>query len=603
MASSYERKDDTPILLDRASFINKMCTEIRNEPKAYTPSTKKTYDDGKGWLRKCQIGKRDKSRRDKVIMLVGATGSGKSTTINAMVNYIMGVDWNDNFRLKLIVEEDAADQTKSVTKGITAYTLHHQVWYNVDYSLTIIDTPGFGDTRGITRDEEIKTQIESFFRTKGSEGIDIIDAVGIVVPADNQRLTPTQKYIFESVMLLFGKDIGENIFLFCTFASPGKKPPGVLKAIDAAQIPYKGYFKFNHEGLFDMDSNDDENGAFAERYYNMGSRSFKAFFEQLDLVEPKSLQLTREVIDERNKLEDALRNIQENIMLSINELEKLHKEKKILKQHQEDIETNKEFTYEIKEQYVETEPLTKGYTAINCKTCNVTCLKTKYPWTDSSLKHCWLFRDKTGVQEEAMGCTKCPGECRWSDHKCENLRYVIKTKKVTKTLEDLRRKYEDANGRRMTAEQIILECAARIEEVREETVKFVRKAKQCIEKLDEIALKPDPLSTEDYIDLMIENEKKEAGEDLAKRIETLMNLKKLAKMRRSIRTQSEGTDPDKNPEKGKALCDDPIKEANMTFVVDAVKKEPGYFLGTMRKIFKKLNRSSKVASKIKGIQE
>ena len=419
-----------------------------------------------------------------------------------------------------------------------------------------------------------------------------------MVPAEYERLTPTQKYIFESVMSLFGKDIAENIFLFCTFASPGKKPPGVLKAIDAAQIPYKGYFKFNHEGLFDFD--DEENGAFTERYYNMGIRSFKSFFDQLDLVEPKSLQLTREVMDERNKLEDALINIQENIMLSINELEKLHKEKKILNQHHEDIETNKDFTYEVNEQYIETEPLTSGYTAINCKTCNVTCLKTKYPWTNTSLKDCWLFRDKTGVQEEAMGCTKCPGECLWANHRCENLRYVIKTKKVTKNLEDLRKNYEDAEGRRLTAEQIILECASRIEEVREETVKFVRKAKQCIEKLDEIALKPDPLSTEDYIDLMIETEKAKAGEDLAKRIETLMNLKKLAKMRRSISSQAEG---DKKPEKVKALCDDPLKEANMTYVVDAVKKEPGYFLGTMRKIFKKLNRSGRVASKIKGIQE
>ena len=113
-------------------------------------------------------------------------------------------------------------------------------------------------------------------------------------------------------------------------------------------------------------------------------------------------------------------------------------------------------------------------------------------------------------------------------------------------------------------------------------------------------MKPDPLSTEDYIDVMIESEKAKAGEDLAKRIETLMQLKKLAKMRRSIRTQSE---PDRNVEKEKVLCEDPLKEANMTYVVDEVKREPGYFLGTMRKIFKKLNLSSKVASKKKGIQE
>ena len=59
----------------------------------------------------------------------------------------------------------------------------------------------------------------------------------------------------------------------------------------------------------------------------------------------------------------------------------------------------------------------------------------------------------------------------------------------------------------MTAEQIIEECANRILEVRNEILDFVEKARRCIARLDEIALRPDPLSCVDYIDVMIEAEK------------------------------------------------------------------------------------------------
>ena len=147
----------------------------------------------------------------------------------------------------------------------------------------------------------------------------------------------------------------------------------------------------------------------------------------------------------------------------------------------------------------------------------------------------------------------------------------------------------------MTAEQIIKECQERIDEVGDETVRLVEKARGCIERLDKIALKPDPLSTDDYIDLMIEAEKAKAGDELTKRIQALMQLKERQEMRRNVAMGEENVLYDKinfvkGDEKRQSFdeaekLDDghlyeeiPYKGGNMTHVVDVERNQDGHML-------------------------
>jgi Tfp pilus assembly pilus retraction ATPase PilT len=59
-------------------------------------------------LRACEIGTPPAVRMpEKTILVVGATRSGKTTFINGVVNYLYNVQWNDNFRFKIVTDEGA----------------------------------------------------------------------------------------------------------------------------------------------------------------------------------------------------------------------------------------------------------------------------------------------------------------------------------------------------------------------------------------------------------------------------------------------------------------------------------------------------------------
>ena len=88
----------------------------------------------------------------KSMMVVGQTGCGKTTLLNSLVNYLTGINFDDNFRYKIIDEGPNVNHAKSVTSEVNIYYIHS---HNGHPPIKIIDTPGFGDTRGIEMDKQI----------------------------------------------------------------------------------------------------------------------------------------------------------------------------------------------------------------------------------------------------------------------------------------------------------------------------------------------------------------------------------------------------------------------------------------------------------------
>ncbi|XP_055521578.1 uncharacterized protein LOC129715747 [Leucoraja erinacea] len=458
-----------------------------------------------------------------------------------MINYILGVEWRDNIRYKLIQEETGKSQAESQTSSITAYHLHHQVGFNIDCSLTIIDTPGFGDTRGISQDQQIIDQIRTFFTSP--QGIDQIDAVCFVVQASLARLTPTQKYVFDSILSIFGKDIAENIQIMVTFAD-GQRPP-VLEALKADKVPcpkdkngLSVHFKFNNSAIFAQrptsgdegrsDDSGEEDDDFDQMLWKMGSNSMKKFFAALSMMQARSLLLTREVLKERSQLESVVAGLQPLIQAGLTKLEELKKTQQVLNQNQSKLEENKYFEHEVDVTVKEKRKLGSDDSLVNnCTVCEYSC-------HDPCMYAGYILKYWCSSMDWRGNCVVCPGKCASQNHVREKYRYVCVTKKEKKTYIKLKEKYEKAYGEKMSLQKIMEKLEQEFAEVGNTVLELIQELSQGIRRLEEIALRPNPLSTPAYIDLLIQAEKKEGKPGFIERIQALTALKKKAEVREQI---------------------------------------------------------------------
>ncbi|XP_071803411.1 uncharacterized protein [Asterias amurensis] len=476
----------------------------------------------------------------KVIMVVGATGAGKSTLINGMVNYILQVEWEDGFRFKIV--DDQADgtsrsQAHSQTQIITSYTIHRNTNHNILYTLTIIDTPGFGDTRGIERDRAIIDQIRDFFSHSDTHQVDHIDGIGFVAQASLARLTHTQKYVFDSILSVFGKDISPNILLLVTFAD-GQKPP-LIAAVREAGIPLNDViFKFNNSALFAntkvesagsgvddfcagaSEGGDDTNN-FDKMCWRMGFHSMMKFFLALGQLDPRSLSLTKEVLDQRKRLEVSLEGLQPQIKMGVCKIEELRREHQILEQHEKNIEANKDFCFELDVQRSRQKDISgTGNFITNCMSCHFTC---HYPCAianDKEKRNCYAMTD--GV------CRVCPGKCIWNVHFNQKYEFEYYTKKETRKYTDVEKRYKNAKGNKLTVEQVICKQQQEFLDLQKCVFVLITQSHECLKRLEEIALKQNPLSTVEYVDLMIESEKIEAKPGWPSRVGALQGIRKQA---------------------------------------------------------------------------
>ena len=56
-------------------------------------------------------------------MVVGQTGCGKTTLLNSFINYLLGIEIDDDFRYEIIHESFGTSQSISQTLEVTVYNI------------------------------------------------------------------------------------------------------------------------------------------------------------------------------------------------------------------------------------------------------------------------------------------------------------------------------------------------------------------------------------------------------------------------------------------------------------------------------------------------
>ena len=236
---------------------------------------------------------------EKVILMVGGTGTGKTTLINRMINYLFGVNYTDPFRFQLI-EETGRSKTKSQTTDIHKYTIQHKT---LPHNISVIDTPGICSTDG--KDEDMKTieKIRQLFE-KGT--FEKINAICIVEKHSTSRLQEHQIYTLQTIVKIFGSDVRDIIYIMATFCDDiyddtgTPEQPELLESFKEENIPFKEFYLFNNKRILTHPVNvNSVNIQIQNGYWETGTHSFKLFFENLEVSDAISLALTKEILHKK----------------------------------------------------------------------------------------------------------------------------------------------------------------------------------------------------------------------------------------------------------------------------------------------------------------
>lgn len=172
------------------------------------------------------------------ILILGETGVGKSTFINAFVNYMKFGSLDDALAdegpLQFAIpsefsfdkRRDERDETFHVTvgcagefeqfsrKGQSATQKSVTYRFKLDGKrFSLIDTPGIGDTRGVARDHE---NVKDILNTL--ESVDKIHTVLLLLKPNSARLGPVFDFCVTELLSHLHKETSKNIVFGCTNA-------------------------------------------------------------------------------------------------------------------------------------------------------------------------------------------------------------------------------------------------------------------------------------------------------------------------------------------------------------------------------------------------
>eukprot|EP01083_Nonionella_stella_P076672 209052_1 len=466
-------------------------------------------------------------KQNRTLLFVGETGSGKTSTINSIMNYLFEAQFEGS-RYRLITEKSTKKQTESQTSTISVYNLKPTA---IDYEVTIVDTPGFGncDANGIQFDQVISLQLEQLFKTQVTQ----IDAICFVIQAHQNRLNQRQEYVFRQVMNVFGNDVAENIVLLFTF-DDGSYPPLGLAAVDnnIPKIPHRtNYFLFNNHGFkFDPMAPDESKRSL----FNKSMEEFGNLFQEISTIETKSLSLSKLVLEQRRRLKQGVKTIRAKLQFGLTIHRVIMQKIREIERHKDEINKNSNCKIKVQQGVSKKVIVRKSYFKVwfaemrsSSKKEHIATCRSENIDTDDRLKSFYVCeRCKLTCPDGWILHPSCPG-CNTKDSvQRKPYKYELVLKDITVPVRELQSGYVDATLNQPLSCQLIKQETTKLKQIEFDLVELVVQIKFCINEIKGFALNPSVLTTNDYFDILIEEEahKSHINDDWKDRVNALQKL-------------------------------------------------------------------------------
>ncbi|XP_068191519.1 uncharacterized protein [Antennarius striatus] len=481
-----------------------------------------------GSFKRLTLGEKDPNKTNKTILLLGETKTGKSALVNALVNYAMEVKWEDDFWFQM-VDDEVMGQSESQESGVVLYQIFGFEGKTLPYSLTIIDTPGYGDTRGIEHDDIIRDTLLDLFRS--ADGIRELNTVGLVLKASENRLNDRLWYIFDSVASLFGNDMEKNVVALITY-SDGRTPVNALKTLEGANVRCGRNDKNQPvHFLFDNCQNIErtlEDKVVLKAAWDLTMKGISQFMDFVEKSEPQMMEATMEVLNERIGLAASIRNLKEWSRLVEQQQEVIRQTQRAQKTHEEEMKNNENFVIEVDETYKVEEPFVRErrwwsflrmvwnlffYDGVTrCTVCEENC----------HYSGCTVAQTPSSCEVMKDGCcTVCTNKCPTSAHKKGNWIFIERRRLVPKTLMDMKQMYEYSQSEFQKTTNLLQNHEKTMEELQKNNNHWLEESFQRIVTLEQIALNAESLTTLVHLDFLIEAFKEKGDVEKVQKLEEI----------------------------------------------------------------------------------
>ncbi|RHZ82156.1 hypothetical protein Glove_113g10 [Diversispora epigaea] len=396
------------------------------------------------------------SRKEINVLLLGETGVGKSTFINAFINYLKFDTLNDalsgnmevlittkfttmdkdyEMRSVKIGNNDSNEHLENVGSSATQGCQSYKFSLGGDMFVTIIDTPGIGDTRGIEKDMENFENILKYISS-----YEDLHGICILLKPNDSRLTIIFRFCIQELLSHLHKNAKDNI-VFCftnsrgTLYRPGDTLPALKEQLHALKKRSGVEIKTTKCTMYCFDSESFRFLAAAKDGIEFDEMDEKSFAESWKRSVDESVRLLEYLsLRKPHKVEDTLtlndaRNIVLHLAKPLALAETLIQTNiSLVNDRQKEIdncnESIQELHKKLKIPQKVAEPVDLGYPRTVCTNCRTQNVNGSIVYNAHCHPHCYLNGVTAGIINNSVlqncsamsngNCTMCG--CSWKTH-------------------------------------------------------------------------------------------------------------------------------------------------------------------------------------------